>query len=259
MTLAIWRPIRRKTIDLLELHKDEVLKIVRDVRISKIAGSATSLVVGGSLTIAGLILIPFTFGASVGLTVAGAVVGAAGTATTFGSSIVSRKMFNNRVKKAQEHINLDQQMSEHVNKRGSEYNEALKKAGIVIKSIQGAAAVGGRLSAGVAKGIAGSVEAGIEAGGTALRIGGAGVRVVAIAGGAVGGVVLAVTLPLDIYQIGKNSYELATSGERGESENDPTFVWYTEQIKKLKEELDHISSHQEDDSTHQEDDSTQDN
>ena len=245
MNLAIWRPIRRKTIYLLEQHKDEVLKIVRDVRIAKIAGSATSLVVGGGLAIAGLVLIPFTFGASVGLTVAGATMGAVGTATTVGASIVSKLMTDNRVKKAQEHIKLDQQMSVHVNKRGSEYNKALKNAGIVIESIQGAAGVGGRLGVGVAKGIVG----GVEAGGTALRIGGTGVRVVAVAGGVVGGVALLVTAPLDIYQIYNNSYELATSGECGENESDPTFVWYTKQIKKLKEELDHISSYQENDST----------
>ena len=76
--------------------------------IAKIAGSATSLVVGGSLAIAGLVLIPFTFGASVGLTVAGAGVGAVGTATTAGASIVSKVMSKNRVRKAQEHIKLDQ-------------------------------------------------------------------------------------------------------------------------------------------------------
>ena len=140
-------------------------------------------------------------------------------------------------------------MSEHVNKRGSDYNEAIKKAGIVTESIQGAAGVGGRLGVGVAKGIARGVEAGIEAGGTALRIGGAGVRVVAIAGGIVGGVALVVTAPFDIYQIGRNSYDLATCGQHGENESDETFVWYTEQIKKLKEELDHISSHQQDKST----------
>ena len=249
MSLAIWRPIRRKTIDLLEQHKDEVLKIVRDRRIAKIAGSATSLVVGGSLAIAGLVLIPFTFGASIALTLAGAGVGAAGTATSVGASIVTKVMSNSRIKKAREHIKLDQQMSERVNKGGSDYNEAIKKAGIVTESIQGLAGVGGRLGVGVTKGIAKGVEAGIEAGGTVLRIGGAGVRVVAIAGGAVGGVALLVTAPLDIYQIGRNSYDLATSGEHGENESDPTFVWYTEHIKKLKDELDHISSHQEDEST----------
>ena len=162
------------------------------------------------------------------MTVAGAGVGAAGTATTVGASIVSKVMYNSKVKKAREHIKLDQQMSEHVNKRGSDYNEAIKKAGIVTESIQGAAGVGGRLGVGVAKGIARGVEAGIEAGGTALRIGGAGVRVVALTGGIVGGVALVVTAPLDIYQIGRNSYDLATSGQHGENESDETIVWYTE-------------------------------
>ena len=103
-------------------------------------------------------------------------MGAAVSATTFGASIVSRKMSNTRVKKPQEHINLNQQIREQVNKIDSEYNEALKKTGIVIESIQYGAGVGGCLGVGVAKGIAGSVEAGIEAGGTALRIGGAGVQ-----------------------------------------------------------------------------------
>ena len=70
VSLAIWRPVRCETIKLLEQHKDEVLKIVRDTRIAKIVGASTSLAIGGTLTIAGLALIPFTFGASVGLTVA---------------------------------------------------------------------------------------------------------------------------------------------------------------------------------------------
>ena len=58
-----------------------------------------------------------------------------------------------------------------------------------------------------------------------------------------------VTALLDSYQIGRNSKKLATSDEHVENESDPTFLWYAEQIRKLKEELDCISQHQEYDGT----------
>ena len=245
---AIWCPVRHQTIKLLEQNKNEVLKIVRDVKIAQIAGSATSLVVGGGLTIIGLILIPFTFGGSIALTLAGAGVGAAGTATSVGASFVSKVMSNSRLKKTREHINLDQQMSVHVNERGSEYNEAIKNATIVTDSVHAAVGVGGRLGVGVTKGIAAGIEAGVQAGSTAVRAGSIGLRAVAIARGVVGGLALLVTAPLDIYQIGKNSYDLyTTSGGNGENESDATCKWYMEQIKVMKKELDNIEAPQDHD------------
>ena len=54
---AIWCSACHQTIKLLKEHKHKVSKIVRDVRMAKIASSATSLVFGGSLTIIGLFLI----------------------------------------------------------------------------------------------------------------------------------------------------------------------------------------------------------
>ena len=168
--LAIWCPVCHQTIKLLKEHKHKVSKIVRDVRIAKIASSATSLVFGGSLTIIGLFLIR----PSVWLTLAGAGVGAAGTATTAGASFISKVMSNSKVKKAREHIKLDQQMSELVNKRDSDYNEAIKNTTIVTDSIYAVIGVGGRLGVGVTKGIAGGVEAGIQAGLAAVRVGSVG-------------------------------------------------------------------------------------
>ena len=243
---------------MVEQYRDEVLKIVRDVRIAKIAGASTSLVVGGSLTIVGFVLIPFTFGGSIGLTLAGAGVGAVGTATTIGASITSKVMSNNRVKKAQEHIKLDQQMSEHVNMRGSDYNEAIKNASIATDSIHGVVGVGGRLGVGVTKGIAGGIEAGVQAGSAAVRAGSVGLRTAAIAGGVLGGLALIVTAPLDIYQISRNSYELATSGKHSKNESDLTCKWYMEQIKKMKEELDIIEAHQDNDDDNDQHESTED-
>ena len=83
-------------------------------------------------------------------------------------------MSNSKVKKAQEHIKLDQQMSELVNKRDSDYNEAIKNTTIVTDSIYAVIGVGGRLGVGVTKGIAGGVEAGIQAGLAAVRVGSVG-------------------------------------------------------------------------------------
>ena len=237
VSVAIWRPVRCETIKLLEQHRDEVLKIVRDSRIAKIVGASTSLAIGGTLTLAGLALIPLTFGASVGLTLAGAAVAVAGTVTSAGASLVSSIMSNSRVKKAHEHIRLDQQISEHVNLRGNGYNQALKSAGIAIDLTHTAVGVGGQHSVGIAKGVAAGVEAGIESGRAAVRIGIAGVQTVALVGGVVGGVALLVSAPLDIYQIVRNAYGLAKSGKKGKHESDKTCLWYIEQIRKMEEEL----------------------
>ena len=63
-----------------------------------------------------------------------------------------------------------------------------------------------------------------------------GFKVAAIPEDVVGGNALLVIAPLDIYQIGKNSYDLyATYGSNGKNESDATIKWYIEQIKKMKE------------------------
>ena len=108
---AIWQQIRDQTIHLLQEHRDEVFELIRNTRITKIAGATTSLVVGGALAVTGIVLIPFTFGASIGLTVAGAAVGAAGSTTVLAASITSRVMSNKKLRMAQEHISLDKQLS----------------------------------------------------------------------------------------------------------------------------------------------------
>ena len=238
LSLVIWCPIRRQTIEFLKNQKDEILKIVRDVRIAKIAGSTTSLIGGGALTISGLILIPFTFGGSIGLTLAGAGVGALGTATTFGAAIVSKLMTSARLKEAHEHIELDQQLSSNVNNIANEYNRQQEKAKMSTADIaQGALGIGARISVGAAKGSAAGIELGLASGGAIARVGTVGLRAAAIAGGVVGGLALFVTAPLDIYQIASNGYHLVKRGENGENEKDSNCVWYMEKIRKMEREL----------------------
>ena len=266
--LVIWCPIRRQTIELLNNQKEEILKIVRDVRIAKIAGSATSLIAGGALTITGLALIPFTLGASIGLMLAGAGVGALGTATSIGAAVVSKVMKSTRLKEAHEHIKLDQQLSSNVNDIANEYNRALqsqekakmKKTDMAHCTL----GIGSHASVGVFKSRPTAFEKGLTSGRDIARIGTMGLktggfksvalaavkiggRVIArvglkAAGGVVGGVALAVTAPLNIYQIASNSYHLVKSSRDVENEKDSTCNWYMNKIKEMKRELDRIEN-----------------
>jgi len=71
-----------------------------------IAGSSTSLL-GGALIVGGILGAPFTFGASLGITVTGAVLAGAGGATTAGAKVfdhVQAKKGNTKVKKLIEEV-----------------------------------------------------------------------------------------------------------------------------------------------------------
>jgi len=73
-----------------------------------IAGSSTSLV-GGALIIGGLLGAPFTFGASLGFTVTGAVLAGAGGMTTAGAKVfdyVQANKGNKKVKKMVEEVEI---------------------------------------------------------------------------------------------------------------------------------------------------------
>ena len=73
-----------------------------------IAGSSTSLL-GGALIVGGILGAPFTFGASLGFTVTGAVLAGAGGVTTAGAKVfdyVQANKGNTRVKKLIEEVEL---------------------------------------------------------------------------------------------------------------------------------------------------------
>ena len=253
----MWCPVRHQTIEFLNNQKDEILKIVKDVRIAKIAGSTASLV-GGALTLTGIILIPFTFGASVGLSLAGAGVGALGTATGFGAAVVSKVMTSSKLKEAHEHIKFDHQVSSNVNDIASEYNrvfQSVQRAKMSKFDIAyGALGVGGRVGAGVAKGAEAVIKVGLAAGKVFVKVGSAGVRAAAVTGGVVGGFALLVSAPLDIYQIASNSYYLVKRGENGENERDSTCRWYMEKIREMERELYRIEHNEPDENNDENDD-----
>lgn len=69
-----WGPERQKVLEDLKIIRDEVQRQARIHSIGSITYSSVGLV-GGALSVAGVIAAPFTFGASLALTVAGAATG----------------------------------------------------------------------------------------------------------------------------------------------------------------------------------------
>ena len=182
------------------------MSLLNKARIAKITTAVFSLLVGGGLTLAGLALLPVTFGESIGLTVAGASIGAASTISGATAYFVAKGMNYGHFKFAQRHIQVDQQFTLNLQQAIETYNEERSRA-YAANIIEGVNVVGAgaRVGLGVAKGVA----TGVAAGGR-------------IAGGVLGGLTLVFTVPMDIYSIARNSYELAmyNRGESGRYDKD---------------------------------------
>ena len=226
----LWYPIRYQTIEELTNSKDELISIVRHERIAKIATSSASIALGGSLVVAGIALAPFTFGASIGLSVAGGVVGGLASLGGISAFIASKVTENKRLKKAQEHISLDQQLSLQINNIAQEIISAEPSS---TGEIAGEAAAGGamgvadisRFGAGVAIGL----ESAFEGGAFALRTTGR------FAGMALAGVSLAVTVPIDICFIAYHSYRIHQSSKdkTGKTDRNKAIKWLISQIEEM--------------------------
>ncbi|XP_019857049.1 PREDICTED: uncharacterized protein LOC109585407 [Amphimedon queenslandica] len=220
---SMWRPIRCSTINELMKIKDEVVSVVLKERATKITTTTSGLAIGGSMMMVGLILTPFTFGASLGLTAAGAGVSIATTISGTAASAISTAMENKKLKLAQEHIMFDTQLSLAIN----EFKMKVKKNSD--KKVALAVAVGTHLFSNFGhigvRVVTAGVEAGINAGSTALRAGGA------VAGGAS----LAVTLPIDIGFIAHYGYQLwqLKKDKSGKSDKNEVIQWLFGQVEEL--------------------------
>ena len=153
--------------------------MLKACRIAKITGSAVSLGAGGFLSVLGLVLIPFTFGGSAALTVAGAGVMAAGAATGLSAGIVKLVKGKAQLEEAQKCINLDQQLSYHVNIALEEYGKVARDEvkEDILKNITKITATVGVLGGAVVEGAAIAVGRGAEVIG--IRVGGLVAEVVA--------------------------------------------------------------------------------
>ena len=225
----LWYPIRYQTIEELTNSKDELISIVRHERIAKIATSSASIALGGSLVVAGIALAPFTFGASIGLSVAGGVVGGLASLGGIGAFIASKVTSNKHLKKAQEHISLDQQLSLQINNIVQEISAEPSSTGEIAGEVAAGGAMGAadvsRFGAGVAIGL----ESALEGGAFALR--GAG----RFAGMVLAGVSLAVTVPIDIGFIAYHSYRIHQSSKdkTGKTDSNKAIKWLISQIEEM--------------------------
>lgn len=233
---SMWHPIRSETISVISENKDSLLSIVRNERIARIAASSASLVLGGGLVVLGLALIPVTFGASVGLSVAGGVVGATASLGGVGAFIARKVLENKRLKSAQEHISLDQQLSIIINEIAEKYDAAMVKC---TQSALSSGGMAGNFAAGgaqgfasmgrVGMGIAVGIESAAEAGAIALRTG------ARVAGAVLAGVSLAVTVPIDIGFIAYHSFNIHKSSKdkTGKTDTNQVVQWLIKQIEDM--------------------------
>ena len=228
-------------------NKEEIMSIVYKARATRLATTVSGMVVSSGLVITGIALALVTFGGSIAISALGGVVGAAAASAGIGASIVSKVLNNKRLKKAQQHINLDQQISFMINEVVRKYNQIMLPApyhvpqspvvshvpqspvvshvpqspvvshapqspvvshvpkSAAASSLQGVAATVRGAGAGFA-----IAEGTIETAAAAFRTTGQ------IAGIALAGASLAVTIPIDIGAIAYHSYKIH------QSKNDPT-------------------------------------
>ena len=224
----LWYRVRQNTVDNIIECKDEVLDAVKKARIAKIATSATSLVVGGGLTAAGLALLPFTFGGSFALSVAGSVIGATSTGTGSGIYIYTLVRNSKRLKATQKHIEFDQKFALNIMDASENYERAVQS--YMAEGVSSAAAVS-KLGLSIGNGVTIGVQGTIETASIAIRSTG---RVI---GEALGGATCILTraAPIDVANIVYHAVRLAQSNkdESGKSDSDSVCQLLIKQSEEL--------------------------
>ena len=87
-----------KAFKTMEECSSELNKVAKDTGIARQVGGSVKII-GGGLAIAGLVLAPFTAGASIGLTIAGVATCTAGGVTSFSSFLVNHVWDKSKKKK----------------------------------------------------------------------------------------------------------------------------------------------------------------
>ena len=92
-----WKMNRARLIDELSEIADRIEKNNKNSRIARLTGASAS-VAGTTMTVVGAVEAPLTLGASLGLTIGGGTLAAAGGVTTAGSSLTDHFLRRTNVK-----------------------------------------------------------------------------------------------------------------------------------------------------------------
>lgn len=237
LSLKVLSKLREASITELETKRDDILKLCRNARATRAAGAATSLV-GGVMTIAGFALIPVTLGGSIALSVVGAGVGVTGGALSIASTVTDKVKSKGKLKNAQAILEIDRQLTEHVNELFTKLNKIIENEhrrhpnlsqdeaiSIVLHGGHQLVRIGAVVSKTSASGLH-IARTAIQGSVFALKVAGPAAKGVAV----VGGVVTALTIPLDIYELVSNSVQLYRKSETD------AIKWFNEQLGLLREE-----------------------
>ena len=126
---------RSLTIVMLNKIIDELNEHRYNVNISKVVGSSVGIV-GGVISVIGVVLIPVSFGASIGLTVAGSGMAATGGVVSAGAGITETIITKSKVADAQAAISADNAQVEAVKKQFELLDRVGKKIVAAIENCQ---------------------------------------------------------------------------------------------------------------------------
>ena len=111
-----WIPIRTRTKEQLEELATKLHKHHRNVNVSTITGASMGTI-GGTLSVAGLIATPFTFGAGIIVSLVGAGIGSAGGMVMSGAKVVEIILEKLGLKKVQAAIEDDREACSELQKQ----------------------------------------------------------------------------------------------------------------------------------------------
>ncbi|XP_045182920.2 uncharacterized protein LOC123541459 [Mercenaria mercenaria] len=240
--------------EVLLMDADELDRAYRDIKISKIAGQS-GCVVGGVLSVVGFSLSFFTFGASLGLCIAGGVIGGAGGVTAGGASVADFLKSSDTKKKAEVQLKKVNDAISKMLEDCKSISDMLEEIGEIESSFPywfafwtKAMFGSGKVVAGFGwKMVANTIINAIrisKAVDFATDVSSAAVPVFRTLGNAAkgfhiaGGVVSAVFLPLDVYSLVSNSVELHTNEAHAESKRIRQTVKDIQDKCPKKEEID---------------------
>lgn len=134
IALNNWFMINSAMQKLCEVIINELEGNRKNVNIATIVGSATGMV-GAVLAIAGLISGPVTFGASLGLTIAGGVVGGIGGATSMGAKITEAVLVKKTLSQMNYTRTMLQKRSDALKEIVSDLHEKIKDLDDSVKDL----------------------------------------------------------------------------------------------------------------------------